>query len=260
MSTLFDLTGTVAIVSGASGWLGRPMTRALAEHGATVVGVARDRQRLEAEMASMPGDVHAEAADVMTDSWPQVIGEVSARFGRIDLLVNNANIGRGGSLRTSTTADYTEAFDLAITAAHRGIEAARDGLVAARAAGGTPSIVNISSMYGIVAPLPHLYATEEGRNPPFYGAAKAALLQLTRYAAAELGPLGIRANAIAPGPFPALLAQEDPAFIERLADRTMLRRIGSPDEIAAAVVYLASRGASYVTGSTLAVDGGWTAW
>ena len=139
------------------------------------------------------------------------------------------------------------------------MEAGRDGFAASVAAGGSPSVINVASMYGLVAPDPAMYATEEGRNPPFYGAAKAALLQLSRYAAAELGPIGVRVNAITPGPFPQHPEQMDPAFLDQLASRTMLGRVGRPDDIRTAVLFLASPHSAFVTGSNIVVDGGWTA-
>ncbi|NHN54608.1 SDR family oxidoreductase [Calidifontibacter sp. DB0510] len=252
---LFRLDGATAVVSGASGWLGRAMVGALAEAGATVHAVGRDTGRLRAALDGLEGDIALQQADVTTDAWPALLGSLS----RIDVLVNNAHVGRGGSLRTATAANFDEAFDLAVKAAWAGINAARPGLAAAVAAGSSPSIVNISSMYGVVAPDLSMYAAEEGRNPPFYGAAKAALLQLTRYAAAELGRDGIRVNAITPGPFPATAAQADPAFVQSLQDHTLTGTIGAPDDIRTALLFLASPHSRFVTGATIPVDGGWTA-
>lgn len=252
--SLFDLTGTVAVVTGASGRLGPAMVTALATAGATVVAVARSAERL-APLAS--SQVIAAPCDITSPEWPALIRSVAADHGRLDVLVNNAHIGRGGSLGTATDEQWTEGWDLAVRATERGIQAARPHLAASAAAGGPASIVNVSSMYGVVAPDPRMYDGEELRNPPYYGAAKAALLQLTRYAAAELAAEGIRANALVLGPFPG--SQVDPALLERISSRTMLGRVGSPEEVAGAVLYLASRASSFTTGSTLTVDGGWTA-
>ena len=104
-----------------------------------------------------------------------------------------------------------------------------------------------------------MYATEEGRNPPFYGAAKAALLQLSRYAAAELGAEGIRVNSLTPGPFPAEAAQRNVEFVDSLREHTMTATIGTPDDIRTALLFLASPHSRFVTGSNVIVDGGWTA-
>jgi len=258
---IFRLDGTVAIVTGASGWLGKAMTAALAEAGAHVVAVARNKTRLDAVVEPLRAAGHSLDSlpcDISTPDWPAAVRRIAAERGRLDVLVNNAHIGRGGSLRQATAEYYREALELAVIAASEGINAAREGFAASIAAGGHPSVINVSSMYGLVSPDPGLYDTEEGRNPPFYGVAKAGLLQLTRYAAAELGPAGIRVNALTPGPFPQHPDTMDPAFVERLASRTVLKRYGTPDDIRAPLLFLASPWSGFVTGSNVVVDGGWT--
>lgn len=256
---LFDLTGTVAVVSGASGRLGPAMVRALAGAGATVVAVGRSRERLAEAVGDIAG-VELATCDITSVEWPALLSDVAERHGRLDVLVNNAHIARGGSLRTSTDEDYRLAFDLAVTASARAIEAARPALVVSAAAGGPASVVNVSSMYGVVAPDLSIYAEEAHRNPPFYGTAKAAMLQLTRYAAAELGPEGVRVNALVLGPFPGEPGTPEAATLQdKIAGLTLLGRVGQPEEVMSALLFLASPASSFVTGSTVEVDGGWTA-
>ncbi len=258
MSDLFDLSGCVALVTGASGRLGPSMVHTLEEAGAHVVAVARDLTRLREAVGDSTAELRT--CDITSPEWPALLASVAEEHGRIDVLVNNAHVGRGGSLRLSRPEDFAEAFGLAVTATADGINAARAGLSASAAAGGPASVVNIASMYGVVAPDPRVYDSEEGRNPPAYGAAKAAMLQLTRYAAAELAPEGIRVNSITLGPFPGSATAETEALFARIAARTMLGRVGQPAEVATALLFLASPASSYVTGSNVTVDGGWTAW
>jgi gluconate 5-dehydrogenase len=126
---------------------------------------------------------------------------------------------------------------------------------------GKGAIVNIASMYGLVSPQPNVYqSTPEFHSPPAYGAAKAALIQVTRYAACHLAPAGIRVNAISPGPFPTPAAQEHQEFRRELEARVPLGRIGHPAELVGALVFLLSDASSFVTGHNLIVDGGWTVW
>lgn len=263
MSTdLFRLDDSFSVVTGASGWLGSAMVEALAEAGSSVLAVARRDEALEALAGPLRArglDVQIHAADVTTPAWTDALASAVADRGRLDVLVNNAHVGRGGSLRTATAADFDEAFGLAVTAAWATTEAARPGLRASAEAGASASVVNIASMYGLVAPDLAVYDAEEKRNPPFYGAAKAALLQLTRYAAAELGREGIRVNAITPGPFPAPAARKDDRFVADLAAHTMLGRLGEPQDLKTALLFLASPHTRFVTGANIVVDGGWTA-
>jgi NAD(P)-dependent dehydrogenase (short-subunit alcohol dehydrogenase family) len=126
---------------------------------------------------------------------------------------------------------------------------------------GSGSIVLFSSMYGSVSPDPRLYEAPMNPNPVEYGVGKAGIQQLARYLAVHYGPRGVRCNAISPGPFPNPAVQAaQPAFIDRLAQKVPLGRVGQSSEIAGAVVFLLSDAASFITGQNLAVDGGWTIW
>jgi gluconate 5-dehydrogenase len=122
------------------------------------------------------------------------------------------------------------------------------------------NIVNIASMYGMVSPDPGMYGDSGQNSPPTYGAGKAAVLQLTRYCAANLAEKNIRVNSITPGPFPDLNRSVEEGFLSRLKGKTMLKRTGSPEELTGALLLLASDASSYMTGSNIVVDGGWTAW
>ena len=154
---------------------------------------------------------------------------IARRHGRLDGIINNAY----AHPNTKGTEAFLESFNVAVASAWGIVTDALELLAhtAVKNPGGA-SIVNIGSMYGIVSPDPGIYSALTPLNPPFYGAAKAGLLQLTRYLACELGPRKIRVNAISPGPFPApTVAKADPKFIKRLGRKNPLGRIGQPDEL-----------------------------
>lgn len=261
-SQLFSLAGKTALVTGAAGHLGRAISRGLADAGAHVLLNARRSEQiagyaeelcaqgLSAESAIF--DVTEKAAvDDFFQSW---------RPRLLHVLVNNAYSGRGGTLATSEGADYRASYDVSVVAAHNLVHGALVDLKRAAEAGGA-SVINIASMYGMVSPDQRIYSSGSSTNPPFYGAAKAALLHWTRYAACELGPVGIRVNSISPGPFPSpAVERADPEFIRRLRYKVPLGRIGRPEELVGAIVFLASGASSYVNGANLVIDGGWTCW
>jgi NAD(P)-dependent dehydrogenase (short-subunit alcohol dehydrogenase family) len=132
-------------------------------------------------------------------------------------------------------------------------------LRAAVKSNGYASIINIASMYGIVSPQQRLYSSEQQSNPPFYGASKAGLIQLTKYAACEFGKEGIRVNVVSPGPFPNKETNRR-GFIDKLCKQVPLGRVGDADEIQGPLIFLASNASSFVNGENLVVDGGWTIW
>jgi gluconate 5-dehydrogenase len=124
---------------------------------------------------------------------------------------------------------------------------------------GTGKIINVSSMYGVVAPQFEVYNEfPEYLNPPHYGAAKAGVIQLTKYYASYLGKYNILVNCVTPGPFPSDTVQEKRGFVEELEKRTILGRVGTPEDLAGAFVFLTSDASSFITGHNLVVDGGWT--
>jgi NAD(P)-dependent dehydrogenase (short-subunit alcohol dehydrogenase family) len=261
IADLFRLDGCVAFVSGAAGHLGRAMTRALCEAGAHVILNGRNDGRLEGfEDELKRRGFSCERAPFDMSDFARVRAFFAGRE-RLDVLVNNAISMMPKPFAALAPEDFAQTYASAVTAAFEAARAALPALRNAVAAEGEARIVNIASMYAAVSPDKRIYAKPEQASPFHYGPAKAALLQLTRHLAAELGPEKIRVNALVPGPFPRpQVAADDPAFAGRLAARTMLGRLGEAEEIAAPLLFLASKASSYVTGAALTVDGGWTQW
>jgi NAD(P)-dependent dehydrogenase (short-subunit alcohol dehydrogenase family) len=254
----FKLDGRVAFISGAAGHLGAAMTRALLDAGAHVILNGRNGERLAAFKAALADEGFARtsiAAFDMSDAAAVKAFFAGAR--QLDVLINNAITVSMGTIESSTADDFARAYDSGVRAVFEAMRAAHPLLKKSKGA----SVINIASMYGTVSPDPAIYGDSGLNSPPVYGPAKAALIQLTRYMACHWGAEGIRVNAIAPGPFPREeLQRAQPAFVERLAAKAPLKRVGQAHEIGGAITFLASDAASYVTGAVLPVDGGWTAW
>jgi NAD(P)-dependent dehydrogenase (short-subunit alcohol dehydrogenase family) len=256
MSELFDLDGRVAVVTGASGVLGGAIARGLASAGARVGLLARRRDRLEELAAELDGAIVLEANVLDVAQLEQARATVLDRFGRIDVLVNAA----GGNIPAATVGERSF-FELPEDALDEVMRLNFNGTVLPcqvfGAAMNDASIVNISSAA----------AQRALTRVVGYGAAKAAVENLTRWLAVELAPRGVRVNAVAPGFFvseqnQALLLDESGALTERgarIVAATPMGRFGEPDELAGTVVWLCSAASSFVTGSVIAVDGGFGA-
>lgn len=258
ISELFDLTGKTALISGAGGWLGSAMSRALAEAGANVIATSREVSRAADAAAALPvtgKNTHYGVALNHLDeaSIESGFAEALACTGRIDILINNGHEANASDLNTVTAAEFTRALENA-TGYFLLARKVRDHAVSR---GGGASIVLIGSMYGVVGSYPDAY---EGlsASPVAYHTLKGGIVHMTRHLAVYWAKDGIRVNCLSPGPFPGPAA--NPGMVERLVTKSPMGRIGRPDEMKGAVVFLASEASSYLTGQNLLVDGGWTAW
>jgi meso-butanediol dehydrogenase/(S,S)-butanediol dehydrogenase/diacetyl reductase len=239
------LAGRIALVTGGGSGIGAATARRLAREGARVVICGRRAAPLQALAAEVPG-IEARVADVSDErAFAELVADTARRHGRLDALVNNAYGMAAGTLEHTSTDDWRATFRATLDGAFFGVRAALP-LLAGQGGG---SIVNVSSNAG------HLGHPGIGA----YAAAKAALESLTRTAAIEAAAHGVRVNSVALG----VIATEGTlaAFAEAKARVAMqaaipLGRFGDPDEIAAAIAFLVSDDASYVTGACLVVDGG----
>jgi NAD(P)-dependent dehydrogenase (short-subunit alcohol dehydrogenase family) len=250
-ATNISLDGKVAVITGASRGIGAAIARGFAAHGAKVVLAAR---KLD-ELAKVADEIGAERALAVACHCGQpaqvasLFAEAVKRFGAVDILVNNAatNPYFGPMLDVSDGA-FDKTFEVNVKGY---FVAARELIRHVRGRNGSGVIVNVASIAGL-------------RAAPFqgiYGMTKAAVISMTQTLAVEFGGQGIRVNAIAPGvidtKFAAALVQNE-ALQKLIADRTPLLRVGQPEEIVGAALYLASEAASFVNGHTLVVDGGMT--
>jgi NAD(P)-dependent dehydrogenase (short-subunit alcohol dehydrogenase family) len=260
---IFSLANKTVLLTGATGHLGQSMALGFAEAGAKVLVNSRSVERCEQLVARLMSlGLNAESAAFDVTSAAAVEAFADRMKGKsLHVLVNNAYVGGAGNIESASNESYISSFDVTLGAAHRLVRLLLPCLRAAVKESGDASVISLGSMYGLVSPDQSIYENPLAVNPPFYGAAKAALLQWTRYAACEFGKEGIRFNSVTPGPFPSKDVQTtNPAFIEKLMLKVPLGRIGKADEMKGPILFLASPAASFVNGANLAVDGGWTSW
>lgn len=269
---IFSVEGKTVVLTGAGGYLGRAMAEVLLENGVRLIATGRSErvEQLTTEWNERFGADRAVARRL--DMYDLAALEPALReiadSEQVDVLINNAHElgpGTGFNLEEGRLENATEEQWMRnLTGSVYWPALTTQILGAGMKERGRGQIINVSSMYAKVAPNPKLYEGTDFVNPPGYSAAKAAMLALTRYVASFWGPYGVRANALVLGPFPNVeqrgpnaVDSEDP-FLQRLRDRTSLGRVGRPEDLAGAVLFLASDASSFVTGQELVIDGGWT--
>jgi NAD(P)-dependent dehydrogenase (short-subunit alcohol dehydrogenase family) len=273
----FDLTGCVAIVTGGPGLLGKEFCRTLGEAGAAVSVVDINEKAAAAVAESMTQSGY-KAISVPTDitdksSVVQMVKLTLKTFGRLDILVNSAALDpkfdpealaemakRGaisGAFEDYPLESWKTALDVNLTGMFLCCQAAVAPMLAQGKKG---SIINICSTYGLVAPDQRIYQRDSKQSsykPVYYSVTKAGVLGLTRYLAAYYAGTDIRVNALTPG---GVFNNHDEVFLKAYTARAVMGRMANKDEMNGALLFLASDASSYMTGSNLVVDGGWTAW
>jgi gluconate 5-dehydrogenase len=252
---LFDLTGQTVLLTGGYGHLGRAIAAGLLAHGARVVVLGRSAEKFTSVFEAV-ANVHFIFCDVSeTASVQAAFRQSFDLYGPPSVLINNAFYSRGQQPDALPDADFALGLDGSVGTAYRCL---REVLPYLRERG-AGKIINVASMYGVVAPDFAAYdAHPQFLNPPHYGAGKAAMIQLTKYFASYLGPENIQVNCVSPGAFPSDAVREEVEFESELRRRIPLERVGEPQDLAGAFVFLSSAAANFVTGHNLVVDGGWT--
>lgn len=246
------MQGKVVIVTGASSGIGRAAAALFAKSGATVVAVGRNEKELKllvAEAKDAEGTIRAHLADVREDSnLERIVADCIQKHKRIDVLVNSAGIIKNGTLENTTLDEWDRMMNINLRSVFMLAQRCLPHLIASKG-----NIVNVSSVAGTRA-FPNVFA---------YCVSKAAVDQFTRCAALELGPKGVRVNAVNPGVVVTNLhkrggmeEQAYTAFLEHSTETHPIGRVGKPDEVAELICYLASDKAGWITGATYAIDGG----
>lgn len=249
----FRIDGKVALVTGGARGLGRTMATALAEAGAEVALTGRTLEPCEKAASEISGATGRQCrgyqADVtIASDVERLASAVEADFGRIDILINNAGTNIRGPIEQLTEADWDTVLDTNLKGPFLCARAIGPGMVRR----GWGRVINLGSVLGVIA--------LAGRAP--YASSKAGIINLTRVLALEWAGTGVTANAVCPGAFGTEMNRQlldDPAKYQEFVKRIPMGRWGEPEELGGAVVFLASDASTYVTGSALFVDGGWTA-
>lgn len=272
MENLFSLQGKVAVVTGGAGLLGKHFCSVMASYGAKVVALdlttnAKGPFPEGWEQHTQSGQIKLMKGDITRrEDLERVLSEISQMWGAPDILINNAAIdsppdapvSENGPFETYPEASLDKVLDVNI----KGTWIACQVFGGAMAKAGKGSIINIASTYGLVSPVQDIYeykrrAGQEWYKPAAYATTKSAVLNLTRYLATYWAKKGVRVNTLTPA---GIYLSQDENFLQEYTKRIPIGRMAKPEELNGAVVYLASNASSYVTGSNLVVDGGWTAW
>lgn len=258
MNNIFSVNGKVIVITGATGYLGSKMVEHLSLAGAKVM-ILSTRLNKSKQLCKKLGINKEQAFEIDISSKvsiEKVFKEIYNKFLTIDVLVNNAYFGIAKEFGNYTQEDWYKSLEGTVIS----IDMVTQVVSPYMSKQGSGRIINISSMYGMVAPDPSVYPDSIMMNPLSYGVGKAGIIQYTKYAAMKLAQENITVNTISYGPFPNINNVTNKTFLKNLANKTFVKRVGKPEEVSSAVYFLSLDESSYITGQNIVVDGGWTSW
>ncbi len=261
MDDSFDLADRVAVVTGGVGVLGQEFARALAERGVRIVLADLDQATCDKCAAEISDAYKTTCIGIATDvsnaaAAAAMVDRTMSELGRIDILINNAATqppGLFAPFEEYSIETWNHVLDVNITGMFLMAQAVGKVMVEQ----GRGSIINISSIYGVVGPDQRIYDDTEFNTPAVYAVSKAGVIGLTKYLATYWAEKGVRVNAVTPG---GVFREHGDPFLSAYTSRVPMGRMAQQDELSGAIVYLASDASSYVTGHNLVVDGGLTVW
>lgn len=265
MEDLFNLKNKIIVITGGNGYLGKGMCEALAKYGATLIIASSNFEKNKLLCKELNRKYKNEniplSLDLSTkEEINKVFQEIIKKYSQIDVLINNSYYGAGGKFHDMSFENWEKGLEGSINNVYNCTRVVIENMRKNKKG----KIINIASMYGIIAP--NVYELYDGDNcekyynPINYGVGKAGIIQFTKYIAAVYGKEGITCNCISPGTFPSEKVQENKIFIERLTNKVPLKRIGKPEDLQGAIVFLCSNSSDYVNGHNMVIDGGWTIW
>jgi gluconate 5-dehydrogenase len=261
LKQLFDMSDKVVFITGGSGNLGRAMSEALAEYNATVIIASRNAYNNNELCTYLSNKYNNKNESVHLDlkseeSIDNSIDYILKKYKKIDVLINNSYYGGGKEFHTMSSQDWLAGIDGSINSVFRCTKKVISSMIERNEG----NIINISSMYGNVAPDVSIYEGNGFYNPINYGVGKAGVIQFTKYIASVYGRYNIRCNCISPGPFPSKEVQKHTEFVNRLKAKVPMNKIGEPDDLKGITLLLASEASKFINGANMLVDGGWTSW
>ena len=252
---MIDVAGKVILITGGYGYLGKAISIGLKENGAKVYVLGKSIDKFNQAFLSAKQIYFVECDVSSTFKINIAFEKIKSIEGKIDVIINNAFYLKGQDPETLTDENFEFSLDGVVGSVFRCIKS----IIPFYKSQGFGKIINVSSMYGIVAPDFDIYrSAPEYLNPPHYGIGKSGIIQITKYYASYLGKFNVQVNAISPGPFPNNKVKENKEFIKSLEKKTVLNRIGQPEDLVGAFVLFSSNFSDYITGHNLVIDGGWT--
>jgi gluconate 5-dehydrogenase len=255
LENIFSLENKKILVTGGYGYLGKAICEGLLAAKAQIWVLGQSQEKFDVAFAGRR-NIYFQFCNIAdSNSIQKAYQQVAEKAKQIDVLINNAFYSKGQNPETMTDEEWNYGIDGSLNSVYRCI---REVLPFMKQKGG--KIINVASMYGVVSPNFEIYENNDFLNPPHYGAAKAGVVQMTRYFACYLGKYNIQVNAVTPGAFPSESVQKDEDFIEALKKKSPLQRIGNPKDLQGVFILLSSQASDFITGQNIIIDGGWTAW